>query len=278
MQHRAPTPSAAQSIMNAGNLMSIENGAVLTRMPEARRDAGEFELGFAGKACGKPRSDDFFAAVTPRTQEGRAQGALFAVADGVSGDGGGRVAAELTVRSLLNDYYMSPAEADVPAILAKALSAMNTWLFAQNSHQPPTHGMLTTASLLVLKGGRYCIAHVGDTRIYRLRGRRVEQLTADHVWPRSDMHHVLKRALGLDHYLVADLVEGEIRSHDTFALVSDGVWEVLGDKALHQILRESPDPRDAADALVNEAVVRQLQYLGRNDATAIVVRTGPTPP
>ena len=129
-------------------------------------------------------------------------------------------------------------------------------------------GMATTLSLLVLRGQRYYSAHVGDTRIYLLRDGALKQLTTDHVWDRPDMRHVLKRAIGLDQYLTADYADGHIAVGDTFALLSDGVWDALSEKELHEGLQKFDSPQMVADLLTETA----LKNGGGDNATAVVVK------
>ncbi len=109
----------------------------------------------------------------------------------------------MTVRTVSADYYATPDTWQIHASLEKVLNAANRWVLAQAAANRDMSGMATTLSLLVLKGQRYIMAHVGDTRIYRLRNKTLTQLTADHVWDRPDMRHVLKRAVGLDSTLNA---------------------------------------------------------------------------
>ena len=125
-------------------------------------------------------------------------------------------------------------------------------------------------SVLVIEHEGYHFGHIGDTRIYRLRGRNFEQLTTDHTWPRRDMRHVLKRALGLDNHVVVDFARGEVLSGDVFVLVSDGVWDVLGDDHIAATVHRQADPQLAAAQLVRQALAQQAAYIGRNDATAVV--------
>jgi protein phosphatase len=129
-------------------------------------------------------------------------------------------------------------------------------------------GMATTLSLLVLRGKHYTSAHVGDSRIYLLRNGELKQLTTDHVWDRPDMRHVLKRAIGLDQQLLVDYAEGELHAGDVFALMSDGVWERLGQKQIHEIILLYQTPQLAADNLVKRALAEGSQ----DNATALVVR------
>ncbi len=211
--------------------------------------------------------------MTPNDQQLDTRGALIAIDDGVRGAGGGRLAAESTVRSLMADYYGSSPDWDIPHAIDKVVSAINSWLFTHgNSSHHDLGGMVTTLSLLVLRRDHFYLAHVGDTRVYRLRGGRFQQLTTDHVWPHRDMCHVLRRAVGLDESLVIDFCSEELQAGDMFLLMSDGVWEVLGEKTVGEILRSDPDTQQAANTLVSESIRYQAKYLGHNDATALVVR------
>lgn len=227
----------------------------------------QLKIGSTSEAGARERNEDFLGVVTPTDSQLATKGAVLAVADGVSGNGGGREAAENTVRSILADYYATPETWEIPHALDKVAGSINRWLLAQSTLHRELAGMACTLSLLVLRGGRYTLAHVGDTRIYRQRGERLEQLTTDHVWDRPDMQHVLKRAVGLDQHLALDFAEGEVQEGDVFVLVSDGVWEVLGDKSMHELLNLHRDPQRAAEALVAKALAQN----GQDNATALVV-------
>jgi protein phosphatase len=228
----------------------------------------QITLGQASQTGHRERNEDYCGAATPEGAELAAKGALFALADGVSGNGGGREAAESTVRGVLGDYYATPETWEVPHALDKILSAINRWLLAQSVSHRELEGMACTLSLLVLRGNRYTLAHIGDTRIYRLRGEQFEQLTTDHVWDRPDMQHVLKRAVGLDQHLAMDYAEGELRPGDVFVLVCDGVWEPLGQRTMHEILNLHQSPQRTADDLVARALAQNSQ----DNVTALVVR------
>lgn len=216
----------------------------------------------------RERNEDFLGAVTPENEQLSSKGALLVVADGVSGHSGGREAAEMSVRSLLSDYYATPDTWEVTASLDKVLGAVNRWVLAQAAKQREMAGMATTLSALVLRGRRYTLAHVGDSRVYLLRNGELQLLTTDHVWDREDMRHVLKRAIGLDRQLVVDYAEGDLQAGDVFALMSDGVWERLDAMRMHKILSLYQNPQLAADDLVKSALAED----GQDNATALVVR------
>jgi serine/threonine protein phosphatase PrpC len=228
----------------------------------------EFAVGHATRTGKRERNEDFCGAVTPEADELAARGALMAVADGVSGEGAGREASEYTVRGLLADYYATPETWEVPQALDRVLSAINRWMMGQGATDKRRAGMATTLSLLILRGNRYVIGHVGDTRIYRLRNHEMTLLTQDHVWDKPDMRHVLKRAVGLDQHLMVDYADGELLPKDKFLICSDGVWEPLGNKRIHELMLLHDDPQRAADAVVDAA----LEAGSADNATALVTR------
>jgi serine/threonine protein phosphatase PrpC len=223
-------------------------------------------VGHASSVGRRKCNEDFFGAATPEGPMLAAKGGLFAVADGVSGAHEGAQAAEYTVRSLLGDYYATPDTWSVAMALERVLGAVNRWLLAQAASHGEA-GMATTLSALVLRGTRFHLAHVGDSRIYRKRRDRCEQLTQDHVWDRPGMQHVLKRAVGLDQHLALDYADGDIEAGDVFMICSDGVWEPVGQARIHEVLDLYRDPAMAAQALVDAA----LRAGGADNATAMVV-------
>ncbi|MDZ4099708.1 MAG: PP2C family serine/threonine-protein phosphatase, partial [Methylophilaceae bacterium] len=158
----------------------------------------KINIGQSSQTGPRDRNEDYVGIVTPADEQLATKGALVAVADGVGGTAGGREASEMTVRTVLSDYYATPDTWEAHAALDKVISAANRWVLSQSMNHRYLAGMATTLSLMVLRGQRYYLAHVGDTRIYQLRQGKLQQLTTDHVWDRPDMRHVLKRAVGLD--------------------------------------------------------------------------------
>ena len=206
-------------------------------------------LGYSSLTGPRPRNEDFCGAVTPEGPELDAKGILAVVADGLGGHANGREASEYTVRGLLSDYYATPDTWAVNKALDTVISALNRWLVSHAARTRETAGMATTLSAIVLRGRRYYLAHVGDSRIYRLRAGKLEQLSTDHVWEHPELKNVLSRAVGLDAHLSVDYADGELEAGDVFALMSDGVWCQLGDRKIADILRAESDPQDAAARL-----------------------------
>jgi len=228
----------------------------------------QFTIGQSSLTGPRARNEDYVGIVTPSKAQLDVKGAILAVADGVSGNAGGGEAAEMTVRTVSADYYTTPDTWAPLASLDKVLTAANRWVISQANANRDMLGMATTLSLLVLRGQRYYAAHVGDTRIYLLRNGELKQLTTDHVWDRPDMRHVLKRAVGLDSTLNADFSEGLIEAGDTFAIMSDGVWEPLGDQALHHAMMLYDSTQMLSEHLTKSALAQG----GQDNATALVVK------
>lgn len=220
----------------------------------------------------KPRNEDAFSIVTPSDASLLTKGMLFLLADGVSGSDNGQLAAQLATRNISGDYYATPDTWEIPMALDKVMSACNRWLLGQKS-QDGFHSLLTTLTGVVLRGNRFCIAHVGDSRAYRLRGTHFEQLTTDHVWDKPDMRHVLKRALGLDKHLEVDFIDGALEVGDRFILLTDGVWATLSEKRIHELLYLHQDPQRAAQNLVESALTANTQ----DNASALVIQIDAIP-
>ncbi|WP_237884983.1 bifunctional protein-serine/threonine kinase/phosphatase [Pseudomonas sp. PGPR40] len=224
------------------------------------------QLSFAEHSAIGPREEnqDALRLVTPAPALAVSKGYLFAIADGVSQCADGGLAARSTLQALALDYYATPETWGVAQALDRLLLAQNRWLQANGGGQP----LLTTVSALVMRGRRFTLAHVGDCRVYRWHADTLQRVSEDHVWDQPGMQHVLKRALGLDQHLVLDFLDGELRLNESFVLLSDGIWAVLGDTAIAAILRDQPNLNSAAQTLVSAAHLAGSQ----DNASALLVR------
>ena len=222
----------------------------------------------------RERNEDFLGMIVPEEEELANKGVLAAVADGVSGHGGGREAAEYAVRGLLADYYATPDTWETPLAIDRVANAINRWVISQARSHQAWSGMATTLTALVLRGQRYCLAHVGDSRCYLARVGKLSQLTTDHVWDRADMRHVLTRGIGLDDKLHLDFSEGELQQGDMFILLTDGAWEPLRETGLADMLRVHQHPQALAQALAEAALARGSQ----DNASTLVLCVDDLPP
>ncbi|MGZ3254855.1 MAG: PP2C family protein-serine/threonine phosphatase, partial [Burkholderiaceae bacterium] len=151
----------------------------------------------ATRAGLRSRNEDFVGMVTPDEPELSTKGLIAAIADGVSGNEGGREASEYTVRGLLTDYYATPDTWPVTQSIDRVVKAINSWVQQQGRIRPELSGMATTLTSVVLRGHFYYFSHIGDSRLYLFRDGVLTRLTTDHVWDRPEMQHVLTRAIGL---------------------------------------------------------------------------------
>jgi PPM family protein phosphatase len=214
-------------------------------------------------------------------------GHLFLVADGMGGHAVGELASKIAADTIPHTFYKSRAQS-VPAALKDALEVANRNIFERGSHNREFERMGTTCSALVLSPAGAVIAHVGDSRVYRVRGDRIDQLTFDHSlqWEllrqgrmRPDEiflfepRHVITRSLGPDESVQVD-VEGPyaVMPGDTYVLCSDGLTNHVKDDEIGTIAGELP-PGEASRLLVNLANLRG----GSDNVTVVIARAGDLP-
>lgn len=233
--------------------------------------------GYATRAGQRERNEDFVGMVMPDEPELSSKGMLAAIADGVSGNEGGREASEYTIRGLLSDYYATSDTWPVTQSLDRVLKAINSWVQHQGSIRAELAGMATTLTSLVLRGNFYYFAHVGDTRLYLLRKGTLTRLTADHVWDRPEMQHVLTRAIGLDSQLAIDHGMGELNEGDAFLLATDGVWASISEYDLTDHLSQLVSKQHEAEAIANALIDSALAAGAQDNVSALVVRVDALP-
>lgn len=223
------------------------------------------QLSYADSSASGPREEnqDATRMVSPVLSLVASKGYLFALADGVSQCADGGLAARSTLQALAHDYYATPQTWGVAQALDRLLLAQNRWLHANGGGQP----LLTTISALVLRGRRFTLAHIGDCRVYRWYAGQLQRISEDHVWSQPGMQHVLKRAMGLEQHLVVDYLEGELRTGESFLLVSDGIWATLSEASIAGVLRDESNLQNATQALVTAAHLAGSQ----DNASAVLV-------
>ena len=224
------------------------------------------QLSYADSSASGPREEnqDATRMVSPALSLAASKGYLFALADGVSQCADGGLAARSTLQALAHDYYATPQTWGVAQALDRLLLAQNRWLHANGGGQP----LLTTISALVLRGRRFTLAHIGDCRVYRWCEGQLQRISEDHVWSQPGMQHVLKRAMGLEQHLVVDYLEGELRTGESFLLVSDGIWATLSEASIAGVMRDESNLQSATQTLVTAAHLAGSQ----DNASAVLVR------
>jgi serine/threonine protein phosphatase PrpC len=225
-------------------------------------------VGFASRTGRRKDNEDFAGALSGAELPEPRQEVIAAIADGIGGAKGGRIAAETAVRGFLDGFCDLPETMEVQRAGAKIVSALNGWINTMGRQDPKLAGMGCTLTALVLRGRVAHILHVGDTRAYRLSGDRLTCPTTDHV--RQDgtgRSHILTRALGVEAEVRLDYATQPVALHDRFLLCSDGVHGFLTDQSITDILRERSAPEDTAGALIASA----LQSGSTDNCTALVM-------
>jgi serine/threonine protein phosphatase PrpC len=225
-------------------------------------------VGFATDAGPRERNEDFAGAVFGLELPEPRRDVVAAIADGIGGAKGGRVAAETAVRGFLDGFCDMPETMEVRRAAATVLNSLNGWIHGQAKRDPELTGMGCTFTALILRGRIAHVLHVGDSRAYRFHDQRLTQLTTDHV--RDDgtgRSNILNRALGVETELRLDYATQPVGRHDRFLLCSDGVHGVLSAERIAEIMGERSSSEDTARALIAAAV----QSGSTDNTTALVV-------
>jgi serine/threonine protein phosphatase PrpC len=235
----------------------------------AERLAGvKVTAGFASDAGPRKDNEDFAGAVFGWELPRPRRDVVAAIADGIGGAKGGRVAAETAVRGFLDGFCDLPETMEVRRAGAKVISALNGWIYAQSRRDAALAGMGCTFTAIVLRGRVAHVLHVGDSRAYRLGADRLTCLTIDHVRESADGRgHVLNRALGVEAEVRLDYATQPVTRHDRLLLCSDGVHGFLPSATIADILRQRSASEEAARALVSAA----LQAGSTDNCTALVL-------
>ena len=207
---------------------------------------------------------------------------LFAVADGMGGAKAGEVASAVAVEAVEGATESGePAEAQLANIVRQANRRIYDLAVADESRR----GMGTTLTLAKVHGDEVSLAHVGDSRAYRLRDGKLEQLTRDHslvaelersgqITPEAAEHHpqrsIITRALGPEPDVEVDTYTLAGREGDVFLICSDGLTSMISDDEVGSILRSAGSLDEVADELVRAA----NQSGGKDNITVILFRLG----
>jgi protein phosphatase len=214
--------------------------------------------------------DSYSVVMATTLQQLAKRGHLLIVADGMGAHAAGELASKIAVDSIALSYAKRSNE-EIAEALRNSVYDAHKKIRNQSEHNEAFRDMGTTADALVLSPAGAVVAHVGDSRVYRLRDRVFEQLTFDHslVWeirasgkiPRDKIpsyipKNVITRSLGPSENLAVDL-EGPfpVRAGDYFLLCSDGLSGQVEDDEIGQILFVLP-PDYAPETLINLANLR----------------------
>lgn len=217
------------------------------------------------------------------------RGALFAVADGMGGHRGGGTASHMACQGLAAYHHGRMPEKGQPGVrilrryLATVVHRIALQIRLEGRKNPALEDMGTTLSCLVLTERHSIIAHVGDSRIYRLRGGRLTRLTTDHTFVQDmiaegeltpekagshPLRHMLTRVVGTMEPLAwVDTRIDRRGMQDRYLLSTDGLHNSLGQKPLADFLSADANALEMAIEMVDQA----LQNGARDNLTAVVV-------
>ena len=226
---------------------------------------------------------------------------LVVLADGMGGYQAGEVASQLAVDVVRDDSsHLDISEADLGRVdpdtgisvamrqLRGAIEKANNRICSVARGREELNGMGTTIVAARFYDGRVGIAHVGDSRCYRLRERVLEQLTRDHSYVQDQLEkgliseedaknspqkNLITRALGIDAIAEADVKEYRTRPGDLYLLCSDGLSDLVDDEAIQTVLATEKAPGDHIKFLIDKANTNG----GRDNISVIIVRVGDPP-
>lgn len=222
---------------------------------------------------------------------------LFVVADGMGGHAAGEVASKVAVDAINEFIELTGSDDEVTwpfgfeeeislhgNRLKTAIRFANRKVLDATRDKAEYEGMATTVAAVLVDGDTAVIGHVGDSRIYRLRGDDFEQLTSDHSWVNEQLQNgiisaeqarshplrnVVTRALGGRADLQVDLQESKLLAGDTLLLCSDGLTTMVTDDEIARLMCESrSDVQKAAQVLVDEA----NRHGGEDNITVVLLR------
>lgn len=211
--------------------------------------------------------------------------AVFLVADGMGGHAAGEVASQLAAQIIGDAFATGRFRADrgddLPRRaleLQRAIQAANETIFLRSSAEAALRGMGTTVVVACFSPTkrRAYVAHVGDSRCYRVRKRQLAQLTTDHTLAVATgvpgaLGERLTRALGIEREVQVDIQLDAPEPGDVYVLCSDGLSKMIPDEEIRDLVLAHHDLEQASRALVDAANERG----GRDNITVVLIRVDP---
>lgn len=211
------------------------------------------------------------------------KGRFFVVADGMGGHAGGQEASRIATQAIqhyLNEHWEQ--DESPQSLLENAFLKANHEILQDQANHPERADMGTTAVAVMFRAEQPWCAHIGDSRLYRLRGAKLHQITEDHTWVARAMkvgdltpdqarihpwRHILSKCLGREDVRQVDVQPFDLQPNDRLLLCSDGLTEELSDQLIAFHLKTIRACDRAALALVNAAKDRG----GRDNITVVIV-------
>lgn len=234
----------------------------------------------------RDHNEDAFGSWTPETRAlKRSHGWLLALADGVGGHDFGEVASAIAIETLTTGFPAAASDTPPTTLLAELIRAANERIVARAEEQKGSgQSMATTIVACTLRYDHVHVAHVGDSRCYRIRPAKpfpdVLLLTRDHNVQNDQAllaqfgeigevnKHALTRSLGLEIFVAPDLISTPVEPGDVLLLCSDGLHGALSERRIAIICAQMKPLAEIAVQLTDEATAAD----GSDNATAILAR------
>ncbi|MGM5000553.1 protein kinase domain-containing protein [Tardiphaga sp. 538_B7_N1_4] len=209
----------------------------------------------------KDTNQDFHGALIPTEPLLSLKGIAVVIADGISSSAISGEASESAVKSFLTDYYCTSESWSVKTSAQRVIAATNSWLQSQTQrgryHYDKDRGYVCTLSAMVIRARAAHLFHVGDSRIYRVSDRALEQLTTDHRVVISSEQSYLARALGVNPQIEIDYQVLQIDDGDVFILATDGVYDFVSARFITSAIADHAGDLDAAARLIVDEAYAQ---------------------
>lgn len=209
----------------------------------------------------KEINQDFHGALIPEQPVLGMKGIAIALADGISSSNVSQIASESAIKSFLTDYYCTSDSWSVKTSAQRVIAATNSWLHSQTRQSQYAYdkdkGYVCTLSAMVIKSRCAHIFHIGDSRVYRVAGNALEQLTNDHRVVVSSEQSYLGRALGVNPQVEIDYRVAQLHKGDVFVLATDGVYEYVDASFVAKTITSHADDLDGAARLIVDTALDQ---------------------
>ncbi len=222
-------------------------------------NALSISVGQHSSAGVKAVNQDRCGVLIPEGHERISRGIIAAIADGISSSDVSQEASEVTITSLLQDYYATPESWSVKSAGGRVLQSINAWLYGRSRNSEYRYdrdrGYICTFSGIIFKGKLAHLFHAGDSRIYHFSNNGWQQLTTDHRQDDPETGPMLSRAMGLEHRFFYDYQSVPLNSGDLFVLATDGVYEFITPQQITEAIRAHQDDlQQAAENLTELAL------------------------
>ncbi|MBA6223316.1 bifunctional protein-serine/threonine kinase/phosphatase [Colwellia sp. MB02u-18] len=227
-------------------------------------------IGGATNKGRKKINQDFLGSIIPKEPMLSSKGIVLAMADGISSSNVSQIASETAISSFLEDYYCTSDSWSVKNSAQKVIKSINSWLYSQTRNSPyrfdKDKGYVCTFTALILKSNTAHLFHSGDTRIYRLSGQQLEQLTEDHRRVVSADVSYLTRALGINQTFDIDYQSQLLEQGDIYIIATDGVYDFLSNAQIANSINNAQSLDNAADTIIAQALA-----LGSDDNLSVQI-------